>query len=59
MKRPRAIVVAAVLGALVVVAAIAVVVLGPWGDASHQSAEQVVRNAGVPVGVTPGAPPGR
>jgi uncharacterized membrane protein len=57
VKRPRAIVVAAVLGALVVVAAIAVFVIAPWGDPNHQSAEHVVRNAGVPVGVTPGAPP--
>jgi hypothetical protein len=52
VKRHRAIVVAAVLGALLV-AAIAVFVLAPWGDPNHQTAEQVVRNAGVPVGAPP------
>lgn len=57
MRRPRAIVVAAVLGALVVVVAIAVFVIAPWGDPNRRSAEQVVRNAGVPTEVTPGAPP--
>jgi hypothetical protein len=55
VKRHRALVVAAVLGVLVVVAAIAVFVIAPWGDPNHQTAEQVVRNAGVPVRVTPGA----
>jgi len=57
VERPRALVIAAVLGALVVVAAIVVFVIGPWADPNHQSAEHVVRNAGIPVGVTPGAPP--
>ena len=57
MKRHRAIVVAAVLGALVVVAAIVVFGIAPWGDPNHQTAEQVVRNAGVTGSVTPGSPP--
>jgi hypothetical protein len=55
VKRSRAIVVAT-LGVLVVVA-IALFVLVPWADSNHQSAEDVVRNAGIPVGLTPGAPP--
>jgi hypothetical protein len=56
VKRHRAIVVAAVLGALVV-AAVVVFVIAPWGDPNHQTAEQVVRNAGVPSTVTTGSPP--
>ena len=46
----------AVLLAVVAVAA-AVLVLAPWSDPNHRSAEQVVRNAGVPTGTTSGAPP--
>ena len=42
---------------LVVVVAAALYVIGPWSDPNHQTAEQVVRNAGVPTGITPGAPP--
>jgi hypothetical protein len=49
-------VVAAVLGALVIVA-VALFVFTPWVDPNHQSAEDVVRHAGVPTGVAPGAPP--
>ena len=45
MKRPRVLVVAGVVGALVVVA-IALFVIAPWTDPNHQSAEHVVRNAG-------------
>ena len=52
MKR----VVVAVLLAVVAVA-VAVFVLAPWSDPNHQSAEHVVRNAGIPASVTPGAPP--
>lgn len=52
MKR----VVVAVL--LVVVAvAVALFVIAPWPDPNHRTAEQVVRNAGVPTGTTSGAPP--
>ena len=43
--------------AVLVVVAAALFVIGPWSDPNHQTAEQVVRNAGVPTGVTPGAPP--
>ena len=43
--------------AVLVVVAAALFVIGPWSDPNHQTAEQVVRNAGVPTGTTPGAPP--
>lgn len=43
--------------AVLVVVAAALFVIGPWSDPNHQTAEQVVRNAGVPTGITPGAPP--
>jgi hypothetical protein len=48
-----------VLVVLLAVAAVAVAlfVFVPWSDPNHQSAEQVVRNAGVPAQITPGAPP--
>ena len=52
MKR---VVVAVLLVAVAV--AVALFVIAPWSDPNHQTAEQVVRNAGVPTGVTPGAPP--
>lgn len=42
---------------LVVVAAVALFLIAPWSDPNHQTAEQVVRNAGVPTGTTSGAPP--
>ena len=29
----------------------------PWADANHESAEKVVREAGISSGVTPGARP--
>ena len=48
--------VVAVLLAVVAVA-VALFVFVPWSDPNHQSAEQVVRNAGVPSGTTSGAPP--
>lgn len=48
--------VVAVLLAVVAVA-VALIFLVPWPDPNHQSAEQVVRNAGVPTSGTPGAPP--
>lgn len=41
----------------VVAVALALFFLVPWPDPNHQSAEDVVRNAGVPTGVAPGAPP--
>jgi hypothetical protein len=41
----------------VVAVAVALFFIAPWADPNHQSAEQVVRNAGVPTSVTPGAPP--
>ena len=43
--------------AVLVVVAAALFVIGPWSDPNHQTAEQVVRNAGVPTGTTSGAPP--
>jgi hypothetical protein len=49
--------VAVVAVAVLVVVAAALFVIGPWSDPNHQTAEQVVRNAGVPTGITPGAPP--
>jgi hypothetical protein len=48
---------AVVAVAVLVVVAAALFVIGPWSDPNHQTAEQVVRNAGVPTGITPGAPP--
>ena len=50
----RALVIAAAV--LVVVVAAALFFLVPWPDPNHQSAEQVVRNAGVPAATTSGAP---
>jgi len=49
-------VVVAVLLVAVAVAG-ALFVIAPWADPNHQTADQVVRNAGVPTGITPGAPP--
>ena len=49
--------VAVVAVAVLVVVAAALFVIGPWSDPNHQTAEQVVRNAGVPTGITPGVPP--
>jgi hypothetical protein len=49
--------VAVVAVAVLVVVAAALFVIGPWSDPNHQTADQVVRNAGVPTGITPGAPP--
>ena len=48
--------VGAVLLGVVLVAG-ALYVIAPWSDPNHRTAEQVVRNAGVPTGTTPGAPP--
>ena len=48
--------VVAVLLAVVAVA-VAVYLIAPWSDPNHQTAEQVVRNAGVPTSITPGTPP--
>jgi hypothetical protein len=48
--------VVAVLLAVIAVA-VALFFLVPWPDPNHQSAEDVVRHAGVPAGVTPGAAP--
>jgi hypothetical protein len=42
---------------VVVAVAVALFVIAPWSDPNHQTAEQVVRNAGVPTGATSGAPP--
>lgn len=42
---------------VVVAVAVAVFVIAPWSDPNHQTAEQVVRNAGVPTETTSGAPP--
>ena len=42
---------------VVVAVAVALFVIAPWSDPNHQTAEQVVRNAGVPTGSTSGAPP--
>jgi hypothetical protein len=39
----------------VVAVAVALFVLVPWSDPNHQTADQVVRNAGVPTATT--APP--
>ncbi len=40
----------AVLATLVVT----LVLVRPWSDPNHESADHVLRNAGIPAGVTPG-----
>jgi hypothetical protein len=44
---------ASVILALIV---ITLVVLRPWYDPNRESADSVVRHAGIPAGVTPGPP---
>ncbi|HEY0811783.1 MAG TPA: hypothetical protein VGE11_00765 [Pseudonocardia sp.] len=46
-----------IVAACAVLVVVAVVLIRPWPDPNHQSAENVVRNAGVAVNVTPGPPP--
>jgi hypothetical protein len=50
----KRVVVAVLLAAVAV--AVALFFIAPWSDPNHQSAEQVVRNAGVPTATTSGAP---
>jgi hypothetical protein len=53
-RRSLLIAAACVVLALVVVA---FAVIQPWPDPNNESAENVVRHAGIPAGVTPGPGP--
>lgn len=57
VKRRRVVVVAAVCGALVVIAVAVAVFVVPWPDPNHQTAVQVAQNAGVATKVTSGPQP--
>jgi hypothetical protein len=40
--------------AVLALVVVTLVVVGPWSDPNHESADTVVRNAGIPAGVRPG-----
>jgi hypothetical protein len=46
-----------VAGFVVVAVVVALVFVVAWPDGNHRSAVEVVRNAGVPAGATPGPAP--
>jgi hypothetical protein len=47
----------AIACAVLALIVVALMVVRPWSDPNHQSAENVVRHAGIPAGVTPGPRP--